>query len=75
LSADNTRLYVINNPNCTISIFDVTTPTSPVKIAEIPVGIEPVSVAPNPYSTVLNDEAWVVNQESNSIGVVSVSKG
>ncbi len=75
LSADLTRLYVINNPACTLSVFDVTTPASPVKVAEIPVGIEPVSVAPNPYSTVLNDEAWVVNQESDSISVVSVSKG
>ena len=75
LSADLTRLYVINNPNCSLSVFDVTTPTNPVKIVEIPVGIEPVSVAPNPYSTVLNDEVWVVNQESDSISVVSVSKG
>ena len=39
-------------------------------IAEIPVGIEPVSV--NPRS---DDEAWVVNQESDSVSVVSVSKG
>ncbi len=74
LSSDLTRLFVINEPNSSLSVFDVTAPTSPVKIAEIPVGIEPVSVAPNPYAANPNDEVWVVNQESDSISVVSVSK-
>lgn len=74
LSADLTRLFVLNNPNSSLSVFDVTTPTSPNLIAEIPVGIEPVSVAQNPYAANPNDEIWVVNQESDSISVVSVSK-
>src|SRR5580698_8829135 len=70
MSADGTRLFAVNTPNQTLSVFDLTVPTSPKLIAEIPVGLEPVSV--NPAS---DDIAWVVNQVSNSISVVSVSKG
>jgi YVTN family beta-propeller protein len=70
LSADGTRLYAVNTPNQTLSVFSLTTPASPQLIAEIPVGVEPVSVNPR-----TDDEVWVVNQESNSISVVSVSKG
>jgi DNA-binding beta-propeller fold protein YncE len=70
MSADGTRLFAVNTPNQTLSVFDLTVPTSPKLIAEIPVGLEPVSV--NPTS---DDIAWVVNQVSNSISIVSVSKG
>jgi YVTN family beta-propeller protein len=70
LSADGTRLYCVNNPKSTLSVFDLTKPTAPALIAEIPVGMEPVSVNPR-----TNDEVWVVNQESNTVSVVSVSKG
>ncbi len=70
MSADGTRLFAVNTPNQTLSVFDLTVPTSPQLIAEIPVGVEPVSV--NPAS---DDIAWVVNQVSNSISIVSVSKG
>lgn len=71
LSADGTRLYAVNNPNGTLSVFDVqTNPSSPKLLADIPVGVEPVSVNPR-----TNDEVWVVNQESNSVTVVSVSRG
>jgi len=70
LSADKMRLFAVNTPNASLSVFDVTTPASPRLIAEIPVGLEPVSV--NPLS---DDEAWVVNQVSNSVSIVSVSKG
>jgi YVTN family beta-propeller protein len=38
-------------------------------IAEIPVGIEPVSANPRD-----NDEVWVVNEVSDSISIVSVSR-
>jgi DNA-binding beta-propeller fold protein YncE len=69
MSADGTRLFAVNTPNQTLSVFDLTVPTSPQLIAEIPVGVEPVSV--NPMS---DDIAWVVNQVSNSISIVSVSK-
>src|SRR6202161_1099805 len=70
LSPDGTRLFAGATPEARVSVFDVSQPGNPVLIAEIPVGIEPVSV--NPRS---NDEAWVVNQESGSVSVVSVSKG
>lgn len=70
LSADGTRLYAVNTPDARLSVFDITQPSSPVLIAEIPVGIEPVSVNPR-----TNDEVWVVNQESDSVSIVSVSKG
>src|SRR5579863_5723497 len=72
LSADGSRLFALNTPDNRVSVFDVSNPSSPSLIVEIPVGIEPVSVNVNPQS---NDEAWVVNQESDSISVVSVSKG
>jgi len=74
ISADGTRLFAVNTPNGTLSVFDLTTPSSPALIAEIPVGIEPVSVNINP-NVAGNNEAWVVNQISNSVSVVSVSKG
>ena len=70
LSADGTRLFVVNTPNASLSVFDVTTPAVPKLIAEIPVGVEPVSVNPR-----TNNEAWVVNEVSNSVSVVSVSQG
>ncbi len=70
LSPDGTRLFAVNTANASLSVFDVTTPGSPDLLVQIPVGLGPVSV--NPRS---NDEAWVVNQVSNSISIVSVSKG
>jgi YVTN family beta-propeller protein len=75
ISADGTRLFAVNTPNGTLSVFDLTKPANPSLIAEIPVGIEPVSVNINPNSATVDDEAWVVNQISNSVSVVSVSKG
>src|SRR5580698_10532408 len=74
ISADGTRLFAVNTPNGTLSVFDITQPSSPALIAEIPVGIEPVSVNIN-AKVANNNEAWVVNQVSNSVSVVSVSKG
>jgi YVTN family beta-propeller protein len=70
LSADRTRLFAVNTANASLSVFDVTQPRTPALLAEIPVGVGPVSVNPR-----TNDEAWVVNQVSNSVSVVSVSKG
>lgn len=70
LSSDATRLFAVNTANNSLSVFDVTHPAKPTLIAEIPVGVGPVSVNPR-----TNDEAWVVNQVSNNISVVSVSKG
>src|ERR1700722_716868 len=70
LSQDGTRLFAVNTPNGSLSVFDVTRPASPRLLKEIPVGVEPVSV-----NSRNNDEAWVVNQVSNSVSIVSVSKG
>jgi len=70
LSPDGTRLFAVNTPDARVSVFDVSNPSNPILIAEIPVGLEPVSV--NPVS---NDEAWVVNEVSDSVSVVSVSRG
>ncbi|HYE65596.1 MAG TPA: beta-propeller fold lactonase family protein, partial [Pyrinomonadaceae bacterium] len=70
LSPDGTRLFAVNTPDARLSVFDLSQPSNPSLIAEIPVGIEPVSVNPR-----TNDEVWVVNQVSDSISIVSVSKG
>lgn len=70
LSADGTRLFAVNTPNNSLSVFDVTAPASPTLLAEIPVGVGPVSVNP-----LTDDEAWVVNQVSNTVSVVSVHQG
>lgn len=69
LSPDGSRMFAVNTPDNRLSVFDVSSPLNPILIAEIPVGLEPVSV--NPVS---NDEAWVVNEVSDSISVVSVSR-
>ena len=72
LSPDGTRLFAVNTPDGRLSVFDVSNPANPapVLIREIPVGIEPVSV-----NAISNEEAWVVNEVSDSVSVVSVSSG
>ena len=74
ISPDQKRLFVVNTPDNRLSVFDVSQPSSPSLIVEIPVGIEPVSVNVNPNVSG-NDEAWVVNEESDSVSIVSVSGG
>src|ERR1041384_8147120 len=69
LSPDGTRLFAVNTPDARLSVFDVTLPSNPRLIAEIPVGVEPVSVTPRN-----NDEIWVVNEVSDSVSIVSVSR-
>ncbi len=72
LSPDGTRLFVVNTPDGRLSVFDVSNTANPVPvlIREIPVGVEPVSV-----NALSNDEAWVVNEVSDSVSVVSVTAG
>ncbi|HEX5735088.1 MAG TPA: beta-propeller fold lactonase family protein [Blastocatellia bacterium] len=70
VSADGARLFAVNTPDARLSVFDLSQESNPALIAEVPVGIEPVSVNPR-----TNDEAWVVNQVSDSISIVSVSQG
>jgi YVTN family beta-propeller protein len=69
LSPDGSRLFAVNTPDNRLSVFDVSNPLNPILIAEIPVGVEPVSV--NPLN---NDEAWVINEVSDSVSIVSVSQ-
>src|SRR6266481_9580096 len=69
LSPDGTRLFAVNTPDARLSVFDVTQPSNPRLIAEIPVGLEPVSVNARD-----NDEAWVVNEVSDSVSIISVSQ-
>ena len=70
VSPDNSRLFAVNTADARVSVFDLSNPGKPSLLVEIPVGIEPVSVNPR-----TSDEAWIVNQESDSISIVSVSKG
>ena len=72
LSPDGKRLFVVNTPDARLSVFDVSNSANPapVLIREIPVGLDPVSV-----NAVSNDEAWVVNEVSDSISIVSVAEG
>lgn len=72
LSPDGKRLFVVNTPDGRLSVFDVSNPSNatPVLIREIAVGVEPVSV-----NAVSGDEAWVVNEVSDSVSVVSVESG
>src|ERR1017187_1875113 len=70
LSSDGPRFFALNPPDPGVSVFDISNPSSPALIVEFPVGIEPVSV-----NSRTDDEAWVVNQESDSVSIVSVSQG
>jgi YVTN family beta-propeller protein len=70
LSADGTRLFAVNTANSSLSVFDVSTPATPSLLAQIPVGLGPVSVNP-----ITDNAAWVVNQVSNSVSIVSVAQG
>ncbi len=67
ISSDGSRLYVVNTPDSTVQVFDVSGNT-PTAIETIPVGLEPVSVS------LKNDgELWVVNHLSDSVSIVDVS--
>ena len=72
LSPDGTRLFAVNTPDGRLSVFDVSNVANPlpVLIREIAVGVEPVSV-----NAISNEEAWVVNEVSDSVSVVSVAAG
>jgi YVTN family beta-propeller protein len=69
LSPDGHWLCAVNSADARLSVFD-TTQTPPVLSYEIPVGLEPVSVNP-----LTNDEVWVVNELSDSVSIVSLSRG
>ena len=69
-TTDGQRLFVVNTPDHRLAVFSLAQPTAPVLMKEIPVGLEPISIAIR-----TSDEVWVVNHVSDSISVVSVSKG
>ncbi|BCX46791.1 40-residue YVTN family beta-propeller repeat-containing protein [Haloferula helveola] len=71
LSPDGSLLFAVNAPDGRLSVFDISNAANPapVLIHEIPVGVEPVSV-----NVVSNDEAWVANQVSDSVSIVSLSE-
>jgi DNA-binding beta-propeller fold protein YncE len=70
LSADGKLLFAVNTANSSLSVFNVSQPSTPKLLTQIPVGLGPVSV--NPLS---DTEAWVVNEVSNSISVVTAPNG
>ena len=67
LSPDGSQLFVVNTPDNTLEIFDVTG-GGLVFAASVPVGMEPVAVAAR-----TNDEVWVVNHLSDSVSIVDLS--
>ena len=71
LSPDGARLFALNSPDSRLSVFDVSEGENarPVLIAEIAVGVEPVSLRAR-----TEDEVWVVNEVSDSLSIVSVSR-
>ncbi len=70
LSADGTRLFAVNTPDARLSVFDVTNPSNPALLAESPRGGR-AEKSVNPRTA---DVAWVVNEVSDSISIVSVSQ-
>ncbi|MDG1957852.1 MAG: hypothetical protein P8K76_03500 [Candidatus Binatia bacterium] len=66
LTLDGNRLLVTNIPDAHLEVFDLSA-GFPVHECSIPVGLDPVAVAVQPQS----GDAWVVNQLSDSVSVVS----
>lgn len=65
LTPDRSKVLAVNSPDARLSVFDASTLTL---AAEVPVGLEPVSV-----SARTNTEAWVVNEVSDTVTVVSLT--
>ena len=72
LTPDGNTLLALNSPDSSLSLFDASNASrpAPLLIGEIPVGLEPVSVRVR-----TSGEAWVVNEVSDSITVVSLADG
>lgn len=69
ITPDGTLLLAVNTPDARLSIHHIGSPSSPVLISEIPTGREPVSVRIRN-----NNEAWVVNEASDSASIISLSE-
>lgn len=72
LTPDGTKLLALHSTAHSLSVFDVGTPPreTPMLIREISVSSAPVTVKAR-----TNDEAWVVNEVSDSVSIVSLSRG
>jgi DNA-binding beta-propeller fold protein YncE len=69
VSSDGSRLFAVNTAASRLSVFALADPSRPALLVEVPVGLEPISVRARS-----NEEAWVVNEISDSVSVVSVSR-
>lgn len=71
LTPNKERLLAVNSIDARLCVYDVSDGGSnePILYAEIPVGLEPVAVA-----AATNDEAWVINEVSDTVSVVSLSR-
>lgn len=71
LTPDGQHLLALNSPAARLSVFQLprSPDSQPCLIAEIPVGLEPTSVRARD-----NGEFWVVNEASDSVSVVSLSR-
>ncbi len=63
-------LLVVNTADGRLEVFDVSGALPPPLVDSIPVGLDPVSVRANGP-----DEAWVVNQISDSVSIVDLTTG
>ena len=73
LNAAADRLLVLNTPDARLEVFDVASDGSLARSFSVPVGLEPVSLAWRLNATTGREEAWVVNQLSDSVSVVDLS--
>ncbi len=72
LTPDGRKLLALHSTAHSLAVFDVGTPprATPVLVNEIPLATAPVTVKAR-----TNDEAWVVNEGSDSISIISLSLG
>jgi DNA-binding beta-propeller fold protein YncE len=66
LSPDGSKLFVVNTPNNTLVIYNITPRGGLFKQAEVSVGLEPVAVAMRH-----SGEVWVVNHLSDSVSIAT----
>ena len=68
MSPDGSRLFALNTPDNRLEVFKVT-PNGLESVSSATVGLEPVAVAVRN-----NQEVWVVNNVSDSVTILDVSK-
>jgi DNA-binding beta-propeller fold protein YncE len=70
VTPDGRLLLSVNTPDGRLCVHSLEVPASPILIAEISTGLEPVAVRARG-----NHEAWVVNEASDTVTVVSLASG